>query len=969
MKNLLLSGACLLSIAVASANAQEAEAASGADDDTIVVYGVRSAIEESNEIKREAENFVEAVTSEDIGVLPDISIAESLERVVGVTAVPDRGRASELIIRGLSPELTLTTFNGRELASEQANRSVALGLFPSEIIQQARVIKSPTADLVENGLAGTVELRTARPLERKRRLISGNVRAILTDMPDHDEKPTEGWRGAVTYIDQFANDQFGIAASVAYQDDVNLVQDVGTGAEAPPELAQQYDAGMPRGFGDIDGDGIVDFLPRVGLQNNEAIETERFGAVLGIQWKPSPTTDINFDGMFTSRTDDSLQLRLRSIVLPNPSAAFAEGSLVIDPGAIGTGETLAGDPVDGALVRAYELLDFGRFRNDSIARNFESDFTSLGLNIAHQVGAWTFSGDLAYSEAERTNEIIELTAFRQRVGFTYDDTGSIPMIFGHTAELVDPIIAGNPAQGWAPEVYVEADNRATDEIFAVRFGAERDLALGMFDQVSFGLRYFEREKVLRRDRDAVARNAVNRPFSATNDPDEDLAVFEAALREPPSENFLDGDSGIDGWFYIDPFAVQRLRGGSLDQGRDAGDFTRDTHDVTEDAIAGYTRLDFNSNWAGLPVRGNVGLRVVRTESTANLVTPSFSVTTNSNGEITALTIDPLTEETAQFEEFDNDYTNVLPSFNIVAQPTEDLQLRFAVAKAMTRPLYEDLGETLSIAGTEPGENIDEVVLIGRSGNPDLEPFEAWQYDLGVGWYPSKDFNITAGIWYKDVSNFIVNEAAEVVFTDTTGAAVPVTVNQPTNLDEDGYIAGIELGYFQNFRFLPGFLQHTGISANYSHLDTDIESSFTFTYTDGDGATPNGIGCEVPDPAASGRICANIAQPPDGFAEDAANAILFYDDGKLDLRLAARYKSDFPQQFLDFPRVGQERTQWDANVGYALNKNLRFVASVTNLTNEPIERTWQDPFNSGQAVGRQLYREFGRKVTVGFVGRL
>jgi TonB-dependent receptor len=401
---------------------------------------------------------------------------------------------------------------------------------------------------------------------------------------------------------------------------------------------------------------------------------------------------------------------------------------------------------------------------------------------------------------------------------------------------------------------------------------------------------------------------------------------------------------------------------------DAGDLTRDTHDVTEDALAGYARLDFESAWANVPVRGNVGVRVVSTESTARLVTPSFTVSRTGDG-VTGLTLDPLNGDTAQFEEFDNSYTNVLPSLNVVAQPKDDLQIRFAVAKAMTRPLYEDLGETLVIAGTEPGENIDEVVLIGRSGNPDLDPFEAWQYDLGFGWYPSRDFNVTATVWYKDVSNFIVNQANEVVFTDASGTAVPVTVNQPTNLDEDGYIAGIELSYFQNFRFLPGILQHTGVSANYAHLDTDIESSFAFTYTDGTGSTPNGIGCEVPDPTASGRICADVSQPPDGFAEDAANLIMFYDDGKLDVRLAARYKSDFPQQFLDFPRVANERTQLDANLGYAFNKSLRFVASVTNLTNEPIERTWQDPFNSGDAVGRQLYREFGRKVTVGFVGRL
>lgn len=1030
----LFAGAAASALMSMSAHAQTIEededARLDADDD-IVVVGVRAALEESALAKRNADNFIEAITADDIGTLPDTSIAEALERVAGVVASTDRGRAAAVVVRGLSPDLTLTTFNGRELASEGANRAIQLGLFPSEIISRARVIKSPTADLVENGLAGTVDLGTRSGLDADERIIAGNLRGIISDMPDFDGRSNTGWRGSVTYLDQFANDTIGIAASFAYQDDINFVQDAGLAAEAQPLSFFQFDQARPnnvRGFGDINGNGIVDVLPRVGLFNNEGTDTERYGGVLDIHWQPTDNTSLRFDGLYTDRTDDTLQQRARIITLFGAGAGpnggnggffdLSEGAFVTDPTLSGNPRTLAGDRVETELVRQFTIANNGRIRADGIARDFNSTILSLGGTAEHTVGRWNLTGEVAYSEADRENQIVEVTATRDGVGYTYSDLGDVPQFtnfnIGSTGEPLDlnapELGTVNDAgavpfgSGFAPDLYAEADNRVSDELISGRFDVAYDLDKVTFSSLQVGARYFDRKKLLRRDRDTIFQlppparpNAgrgerlgplFNNVFSVNQDAAASLAALEGAIRPFPSSSFLDGDAGVDGFFLVDPIAVQNARlaefaatrsgeaqdpnnpllNGFLNFGRDAGDFTRDTFDVEEEAIAGYVKVDFDNAIGSVPVRGNAGIRVVSTETNSTLVRPEFTIGLDESGSVESVQAQPLIElpdgtTDIRFEEISNKYTNVLPSFNIVGQLTPALQLRGAVAKTITRPLYSDLGRTLQILGSEPGDE-DIVQIVGRSGNPELDPFSAWQFDIGFNYFRSRDFNLTASAFYKDVDGFIVNEPGTILLSDANGVQAPVVVNQPVNREDSTYIAGVELAYFQNFRFLPSFLSNTGVAANYTYLDTDAEDQFLLSVTDGNAQTPNGVGCDVPNPNASGRICNIVIQKPDGFAAHAANAQFFYDDRTLDLRVALRYKSEQPEQFQDFARLRQDDLIVDLSGGYNINENFRLLANVTNVTNNKVRRDWVDYYGTDDPGATQAYREFGRRYTFG-----
>ena len=243
------------------------------------------------------------------------------------------------------------------------------------------------------------------------------------------------------------------------------------------------------------------------------------------------------------------------------------------------------------------------------------------------------------------------------------------------------------------------------------------------------MRYFDREKSLQTDWDSVFAPR-DTPFSANGSMEENLANFAAALHPfGPTSNFKNGQAGVNNWFWTDPMVVQELRG-ELSQGRGAADLTqRPNFDVTEDALAAYVRLNFADEIGGWPVRGNLGLRYVDTKTVSTMITPTFTVTISDDGNLESITVDELNEETAQYEDFDNSYGEWLPSFNMVANPSENVNLRFAIARTMSRPLYEELGRTLAIAGSAPGDYDDVITVTAIDAGPDRVLLRA---GLGLG---------------------------------------------------------------------------------------------------------------------------------------------------------------------------------------------------------------------------------------------
>jgi iron complex outermembrane receptor protein len=196
----------------ASANPQDSNAA----DSSIIVTGFRAALRSATSTKKRQDQIVEAVNAEDIGKLPDNSIAESIARLPGLSAQRAYGRANIISIRGFGPDFSVTTLNGREQTTTNDSRAVEFDQFPSEIINQVVIYKSPSADLVPQGIVGTIDLRTVRPLDAGKRVIAVGARGTYVDQKLIPGSQDKGWRVFGTYVDQLAHDTLGVALSAAY---------------------------------------------------------------------------------------------------------------------------------------------------------------------------------------------------------------------------------------------------------------------------------------------------------------------------------------------------------------------------------------------------------------------------------------------------------------------------------------------------------------------------------------------------------------------------------------------------------------------------------------------------------------------------------------------------------------------------------------------------------------------------------
>ena len=210
--------------AIAEQQAQDAAPTPGNPDSTdqqegeIVVTGIRGGIQSSVNIKRREQGIVEAVSAEDIGKLPDISIAESIARLPGLAAQRVNGRAQVISIRGLAPDFTTTLLNGRQQASSGDNRAVEFDQYPSELLASVVIYKTPDANIAGFGLAGTADLRTVRPLTFKNRTVAVNIRGELNEDGNLNAEINDiGARASISYIDKITP-ELGFAVGVAYLD-------------------------------------------------------------------------------------------------------------------------------------------------------------------------------------------------------------------------------------------------------------------------------------------------------------------------------------------------------------------------------------------------------------------------------------------------------------------------------------------------------------------------------------------------------------------------------------------------------------------------------------------------------------------------------------------------------------------------------------------------------------------------------
>jgi iron complex outermembrane recepter protein len=532
--------------------------------DAVTVTGIRAGIENAIELKREATSIIEAISAEDIGKLPDSSIAESIARLPGLAAQRVAGRASTIAIRGLADDFSTTLLNGREQVSSGDNRGVEFDQYPSELLNAVLVYKTPDAGLVAQGIAGTVDLRTVRPLQFPDRVMAVNLRGEKNSLgelnPGYDDI---GGRFSFSYIDQFADKRIGLAIGYARLDS--------------PGQARRWSAwGYPTGT--VNGEPNVSIL---GGSESWSTSTSnvRDGLMAVLEFQPNDfyagALDLYYSKFERVETTRALQVGL---------GWGAEGGInpIVENGLLVGGTFLGVKPV---------LRNDQNSRDDAIfAIGFNNEFT---FNED-----WRAVADFSLSRADREESILETYAgtvgVRDNVDFRIDPRTGLPQLsFGF--DYTDPnIIRLNDSGGWGQDGYIKFP-KFDDELRSVRFSTERSFAAGAISSVEAGVNWSNREK---------SRNVAESFLDLINSP----TAVPAGFSNAPADLTFTGIPGVvsyDVWRAYRELYRERVH-------LHPDIFNKDWR-VEETVITAFAKLNIDADWGAIPVRGNIGLQNVRAD--------------------------------------------------------------------------------------------------------------------------------------------------------------------------------------------------------------------------------------------------------------------------------------------------------------------------------------------------------------------
>ena len=767
--------ALMLALGFSASTTLAQEGDDAALEEIVVTGTFQKSLQSALDQKRDANSIVEAISAEDIGQLPDVSITETLARLPGLAQDRDRGNGSQISIRGMGGQLGLTTLNGREVATVEEDRNIRYDQFPSELINAAQVYKSPTASLTEGGLSGTVNLKTVAPLDYDERVVSVNFRGSQQELAsgiDDAANSGMGTRYSVAYIDKFADDTLGVALGVSGQD-----QPIGT---QRAELWNYGDTWHNTQWNDELGANVN--APWGGSALVRGGSDERLGTMAMIAWQPTENFSLNYD-FFYSRLDINETQRGFDFQI---DADYARQWDILNS-------------VDSQYANSdagtVDLLS-GRVGLLSL-RNLNEKFTqsdelqSHGLALEWNTESWVFGADISHSAADRDRQWTSLRTFNNSDDLyaTFGATGDGRMTF----VLDEGISLTDLSQNAIDNIEVRPLASGSDTISAVALNAEYLFSDGMFSSLAFGTRLSQREKSVdaqRWEQFALTDDAITSELVAN-------AAGDDYWNDLPEYLALDREAVIDYYFN----GVENPTPG--DNNDLMGSWV-----VNEDISAAFVQLNMDTTLAGIPVTGNVGVRWAQTDT----ATSSYQITPevwleDEDGVWYAVPPQAIAVNT------DNRYTDVLPSLNLNFAVTEDSQVRLAVAKTIARAPLDWLSPALDLGQDQWAANPGE----SGSGNPYLEPFRANQTDLSYEWYFAENSSLAATLFYKDMESFISREAgAETVEYEGTEYTVSLPVN-----GSGGYIRGYELMYQQPFTFLPGYLNGLGLYANYAFTESNI----------------------------------------------------------------------------------------------------------------------------------------------------
>ncbi|MCC2978046.1 TonB-dependent receptor [Sphingomonas sp. PL-96] len=751
-----------------SESAGEAPASAGTDE--VVVTGLRRSLQSAQALKRNSDQIVDAVVAEDIGKLPDNNASEALARITGVQVNRGSDEAGGVQVRGL-PDLT-TTFNGREVFTAEM-RNVALQDFPAGALAGIEVYKSTTADQIEGGIAGLINVRSRRPFDFQGFQIAGAVRGTYGDQakkydPNFNVLVTDRWETGIGEIGALVNvsyTQLHYLTSSRYING-NIVS---PGANQPVDGARDFV--LPESIG-VYYDRGKRWRPSVNGS---------------LQWRPAHNVEIYVDGLFQgARTNVENDFAGTNLVNDNPALT----NIVRNPDQPNTLDSVTVTP-DFAGGRG---IDFSRSTRAGRTNTYQG---AIG-------GSWeiddraTLTTDFAYTDTRATyidHNIDYAPATAQSADVVFDVGGAD----GGPQFTMPGFDALNPDNFILRGIW---DRRSLAKGKGIQWRTDLKLKteLPVITQIDFGFRYTDRDARLR----SGGRYATLRSLgiSLADLPGaEDGGPIHAGFRGSDAQPFRQWWAPSRDAIFGNIDAIRDLARAGLAQIGTPGALeelaryqsdvpayvANEKFDAIERSYAVYGQIHYGFDIGTVPIDGIIGARIVNTTATATGI---------------GLVDNVLTPATSR-----QNYVDILPNASFRARLTDQLQLRLSATETRSRPNFNQLSPALtySIGDTLP--------IRGSSGNIDLQPVQSKNYDASLEWYFSNTGSLTGAIFRRDVQGFITYLNVPITIPDVG----QVIFNRPENGGK-GRLQGVEVAFQTFFDFLPGWLSGFGTQLNATYID-------------------------------------------------------------------------------------------------------------------------------------------------------
>ncbi|MDE0365462.1 MAG: TonB-dependent receptor [Gammaproteobacteria bacterium] len=949
-----LAAAVSLALAGGTAYGEEAAGAAAAQSGTIeevVVVGIRQSLRRSMDVKRTRDGVVDAITAEDIGDFPDSNLAESLQRITGVSIDRERGEGARVTVRGFGPDFNLVLLNGRQMPTTSGlGRSFDFGDLASEGIAAVEVYKSGQANVPTGGIGSTINIRTTRPLE------SPGMKFTAAASGLHDTSTEEGSditpEVSALFSNTFAEDTVGIALSAVRQERNNGANTASVGGwrTFDGEVNNCW-CGVGRSeWGGIppEGDpnqqnrpvpGDLYSVPQsIGYELAE-YDRVRTNGQLTLQWQPAETLVATLDYTYS-------ELELER-TYSNLSAWFNFGGQ----------ETVWTDgPQASPLVYAENSFNsdysMGAGQDAWKTRN-----GSTGLNLMWDVtDRFTLEFDYHDSTAKRRPDspfgdsaLLSTAAFSRNktTGYFGEDLPVLELALGDPLSPDDMIVTGS----------VFTNNYSKMGIEQGELGGTFTFDAGFVESIDFGVQLTEVNNrsagsVVQRD----AWGGVTQPGAIA-----DLltpASAEDAFDEVPGG----GDARRQVDFYTFDMAEVIARTESLMASGEAvtfaladmGDcgtglctssrFTSDRR-TTEESVAAYAQVNLGAELGSVFVDLRLGLRYEQTDITSEALSPAYTmINWVAGNELTAVQGAP------DFTELEGDYDMWLPNADLKIEFTDSLVGRFSFSETMTRPNYGDI---------QGGQTINSLLRIdggtGNRGNPNLLPFESTNFDASLEFYYGIDSYVAVGYFHKDVKNFIgTSSVVEETFGLPHPALGPLAdeARAATGSTDAGTLYSWIL---ENRSGAPGVDAANGIISGVAGRDpaspfnltvpVNIEEAtmkgweFVIQHTFGDTGFGAILNATLVD-ADVGYDNFSLAQQfvLTGLS-DSANIIAFYDKHDFSVRVAWNWRDDFlsgtgqANVGAGPPTYVAAYQQIDVSASYWFTDSFQVYVDVLNLTDE------------------------------------